>query len=615
MEVNQIQFKLFEVLDTFQECINYLWDIQLGKGAKVLIDDLLLGANSIKNSLEILGSTDEIKHNFAKELNLNLENSLKELKKYLEEDKIDDGILLMRCEVFPIFDMLYTEVDYFYNLLLDEKQLEKYYELENKKLRDLFNEEKRDIEDEFPFEVSIVILLYNNMEMTKLCIDSVLKYTKNIKYELITVNNGSNQETTKWIESLSHTKKITLKHNIGSSRGGTIALLSYFIDGKYVAYLSNDVVVTENWLENLLKCIKSDNKIAYVSPVYNSASNLQSIPVTYKDMKEMQLFAKNYNISDSKKWEQRARLFGIAMLYKPWVFDKIGKLVDLHFTNDMFADDDFSVRVKRAGYKMISCKDTFIHHFGSSTIGDSQFEVMGKARTQFYNKYGYDSWESMGDKTRFFSIIIDDMSFTKSVNILSVNSKYGEDFLAVKNTLKKKGISEVSVDSFSTDERFIWDLESVSENAYLGDSIKDLRKHIYKKYDIILLCEEVAKYVEIKDFVEIISEYLSEEGKLFVVIDNFYSKDNIERIFRKAPLSDEYEQSFMGRKSFISIDDFVNTAKKNQLNLVNIVKILNNKQNKEIDKIYKKLSSELKVSNDITDMDVLYYIVELSKNI
>ena len=56
-------------------------------------------------------------------------------------------------------------------------------------------------------KVSITVLAYNRLEKTKRCIDSLLKYTKNIDYELILIDNGSTDDTFEYFKSLKFDKK------------------------------------------------------------------------------------------------------------------------------------------------------------------------------------------------------------------------------------------------------------------------------------------------------------------------------------------------------------------------------------------------------------------------
>ena len=150
--------------------------------------------------------------------------------------------------------------------------------------------------------------------------------------------------------------------------------------GDEILWLNNDTIVTPRWLENLRCALYSGKEIGAVGPVTNCCSNLQEIKITYENkldsinMAKMYAFADKYNISDSRKWHKWYKLVGFCFLLKRQVYEIIGGL-DERFSPGNFEDDDYSLRIKQAGYKLLLCEDTFIHHFGSkSFIKDSEAE-------------------------------------------------------------------------------------------------------------------------------------------------------------------------------------------------------------------------------------------------
>lgn len=49
---------------------------------------------------------------------------------------------------------------------------------------------------------SIIILSYNQLHYTKRCLESIRRYTTDIEYELIVIDNGSDQETIDYLTML-----------------------------------------------------------------------------------------------------------------------------------------------------------------------------------------------------------------------------------------------------------------------------------------------------------------------------------------------------------------------------------------------------------------------------
>ena len=59
--------------------------------------------------------------------------------------------------------------------------------------------------------VSILIIAYNRIDKTKNCVESVLKYTDDIDYELVLVDNGSSDGTYDYFKSVQYKNKKIIK--------------------------------------------------------------------------------------------------------------------------------------------------------------------------------------------------------------------------------------------------------------------------------------------------------------------------------------------------------------------------------------------------------------------
>ncbi len=245
---------------------------------------------------------------------------------------------------------------------------------------------------------SIVILSYNNLEYTKACIESIRRFTKKESYEIIVVDNNSSNETVEWLQQQEDLVCVFNDFNAGFPGGCNIGMRE--AKGDNILLLNNDTIVTENWLENLLVALYSDKEIAAVGPVTNSCSNFQTIPCKYSNLEELHSFGKEHNKSNSALWEQRDRLIGFALLIKKTVVDEIG-LLDEQFFPGNFEDDDWSLRMRLAGYKLLLCKDTFIHHFGSSSFSKEGAEKMNALLNINANKFAT-KWRL--DLSEIFSI-------------------------------------------------------------------------------------------------------------------------------------------------------------------------------------------------------------------
>lgn len=212
---------------------------------------------------------------------------------------------------------------------------------------------------------SIIILTYNQLKYTKLCIESIKTWTRS-PYELILVDNGSTDGTVEYLKSIDNAKLITNQTNLGFGKGINQGIRA--ADGDYILLLNNDTIVANNWLENQLRCIKDQPEIGIVGPRTNYAGGVQGeVKGDFRNLDKIMDFSNKFNQPDPGKWFQVKEIVGFCMLIKREVIERIG-LFDECFTHGMWEDNDFCRRARNKGFKLYCAGDTFVYHFGSQTI-------------------------------------------------------------------------------------------------------------------------------------------------------------------------------------------------------------------------------------------------------
>jgi GT2 family glycosyltransferase len=287
-------------------------------------------------------------------------------------------------------------------------------------------------------KTSIVILTYNKLEYTKQCIESIREFTEKDSYELIVVDNNSTDETTNWLKEQKDIKTIFNEDNKGFPKGCNQGI--ELATGDNVLLLNNDTVVAKNWLDNLITALYSDETVGAVGPVTNNCSNAQSIAVPYNNIEEMKVFAEIYNKSNSENWEHRLILIGFCLLVKKDVVDKIG-LLDERFSPGNYEDDDYCFRITEAGYKLILCKDTFIHHYGSVSFGADSItfnNLMFTNGIKFKDKWGFNIGYSCGVRNDILSLM--DSPKDKAINVLEVGCACGATLIRIKDIYKNANL-------------------------------------------------------------------------------------------------------------------------------------------------------------------------------
>lgn len=240
---------------------------------------------------------------------------------------------------------------------------------------------------------SIIILSYNTIDYLQMCIESIRGFTEEGSYELIVVDNASTDGSSQWIAQQPDIRAIFNTENKGFPGGCNQGLA--IAKGDDLLLLNSDVIVTPRWLEQLKKALYSSKDVGAVSCVTNKCSNGQQIEMPYKefDINQMLDFAEKHNHSNPQLWTMHFTLVGFCYLFKREIYDAIGGLDEAFFPGN-YEDDDYSFRINLLGYKTLLCRDTFIHHFGSSSFikkrtPEEELEYTQRLRTLLIKNGGH----------------------------------------------------------------------------------------------------------------------------------------------------------------------------------------------------------------------------------
>ena len=384
---------------------------------------------------------------------------------------------------------------------------------------------------EHRYDVSILVLAYNKLEYTRCAVESLLAHTDFSRgnIQLVLLNNGSDDGTREYFESIPQAQVMNLRHNILG-----VFAYQHILEGKYFIGFSNDVVATPHWLENLLSCMQSDDRIAIAVPTCNeeSIACFQGLPVSYPNtfegMEAMQVFAAKHNQLNQRVWEDRSQLMPFLAIMRSDIICL--RIFDPRYTRGEFIDDDMSTLLRRTGWRQILMKDTFMHHFGGVTLGAGRNKDAGNAldamRRVYYEKWGVDAWESRGGFANM-EMLWTQQHFRDDDRVLILEPCFGDLACSVVNAYRQHGcVPHMTAAVF--DRRYLEDTSYIFDETRMMSCVDEVKED-GQAYEII----SAGRYLdelpsdEVISALECLYDCLADGGRLILPVRNPSCADEV----------------------------------------------------------------------------------------
>ena len=232
--------------------------------------------------------------------------------------------------------------------------------------------------------VSIVIPAYNNVRLTLECLSSILKYTNDIPYEVIIVDDGSHDET--W-QILSQIKNITLVRN--PERSGFLISCNAGAErarGEFLLFLNNDVQVTRDWLRPLVETFFRFDDVGAVGPkILFPNGRLQEAGARVRADGSAQLIGvfDNPDLPRYNYIREVDYCSGVCLLIRTEQFRELGGFDPL-FAPGYCEDIDLCFRIRSQGKRILYNPESVIVHHLSATSNNiaSDYKIQCVIRNQ-----------------------------------------------------------------------------------------------------------------------------------------------------------------------------------------------------------------------------------------
>ncbi|MFZ5698842.1 MAG: glycosyltransferase [Pseudomonadota bacterium] len=217
--------------------------------------------------------------------------------------------------------------------------------------------------------VSVIVVTYNNIELTKACLASLDAHSHYGNIEIIVVDNassdGSPEFLADWVKQAGNRKLILNTDNRGFAAANNQGLA--IASGDYLVLLNNDTYVTPGWVRTMVNHMRRNTGLGLLGPVTNNIGNEARIEISYESMDEMLVRSREHTRRRiGRIFPLRTAAFFCVMIPRK-TYEAVGPL-DEAFGRGFFEDDDYCRRVEQLGLQVGCAEDVFIHHHLSASF-------------------------------------------------------------------------------------------------------------------------------------------------------------------------------------------------------------------------------------------------------
>lgn len=230
--------------------------------------------------------------------------------------------------------------------------------------------------------VSIIVTTINTPSLTSACLKSVFENTA-VPHEIIVVNNSRARPIRTCLERFDSIRAIQNPANVGYTKAANQGILAS--RGKFLCFLNSDTLVPDRWLERLLDAVEKPG-VGAAGP--RTEPNGFRWPATDQQVRQaIAVFLDEFVERHHRDTTRDSNLLmGFCLLIPRKVMSQVGPFDERFFFG--WEDIDYSLRLRLAGYRLLTASSLFIHHRqGASATTQRRRRLVRQSELQFIAKW------------------------------------------------------------------------------------------------------------------------------------------------------------------------------------------------------------------------------------
>lgn len=227
-------------------------------------------------------------------------------------------------------------------------------------------------------DVSIIIVNYNTLDLTRKCIESVINQSKDFSYEIILVDNASSDGSKSFFEKCDSIKYIYSTKNLGFGLGNNLGI--DLATGKYLLFLNSDTLLLNNAIKILYDFMEDNETVGVcggnlfdsnMEPTISFERNRPSLISVLNDLFGSRiyklLYGKNLTFNFTDRPISVGYVSGADMMVRKKIINQVGG-----FSKDFFMyyeETELTDRINKLGYSIYSVPFAKVQHLEGKSFG------------------------------------------------------------------------------------------------------------------------------------------------------------------------------------------------------------------------------------------------------
>jgi GT2 family glycosyltransferase/glycosyltransferase involved in cell wall biosynthesis len=219
--------------------------------------------------------------------------------------------------------------------------------------------------------VSIIIAVYDQIEVTLACLKSIAEHTTEGTYEIIVVDDNSSEPTARCLQAIEGIRLIRHEANQGFLRSCNEAAAA--ARGEYLLFLNNDTEVTQGWLTALTRVFerRADAGLVGAKLVYPDGRLQEAGGIIWRDASGVNYGKGDHADKPEYNYLREVDYCSGACIQIPRIlFQQLGGF-DPIYAPAYYEDTDLAFNVRAAGRKVYYQPLARIIHHEGQTSGTS----------------------------------------------------------------------------------------------------------------------------------------------------------------------------------------------------------------------------------------------------